>query len=103
MNFKLCRSEKSRKVPLQQQFITDQISDHAMNSGTVDLQTTQGLQKTAAEKARNQASEKARFFKFQPDGLKPSEILGQENVQVRNNNYFALAKIHHQIPLSRGG
>ncbi|GBN18599.1 hypothetical protein AVEN_236390-1 [Araneus ventricosus] len=74
MDFQLNRREKSRKVPLQeQQFITDQRSDLEMTIGTVDLKTTQHLQKTAGKKEKTKPSKKL-------DGLKPSEILGEENV-----------------------
>ncbi|GBO29134.1 hypothetical protein AVEN_4217-1 [Araneus ventricosus] len=80
-------------MPLQEQkFITDQRSERAMTTGTVDLQTTKQLQKTAAWKAKTQALEKAQVRKFQLEGLKPSEILGEENVKVYNSNDIAVDK-----------
>ncbi|GBL74940.1 hypothetical protein AVEN_243760-1 [Araneus ventricosus] len=63
-----------------------------MTIGTVDLQTTQQLQRTATRKAKSQALEKARFGKFQLDGLKPCEILREENVKVCNNNDIVVDK-----------
>ncbi|GBM01410.1 hypothetical protein AVEN_236229-1 [Araneus ventricosus] len=92
-DFKLCPSEKSRKVPLQEQpFITDERSDRAIIIGTVDLQITQQLQKIDTKKVKNQALEKTRFGKFWLDGLKPSEISREENVKVRKNNDVAIGK-----------
>ncbi|GBM36979.1 hypothetical protein AVEN_153925-1 [Araneus ventricosus] len=94
MDFKLCRSKKSRKGSLQEQkFITNLTYDRAMTIGTVDLQTIQQLQKTAARKAKNQTLEKALFGKFQLDGLKLSKILGEKNVKICNNNGVSVDKI----------
>ncbi|GBM41484.1 hypothetical protein AVEN_229114-1 [Araneus ventricosus] len=51
-----------------------------------------GRKEAAVRKAKSQASEKACFGKFQPDGLKQSEILGEENVKACNNNGIAIDK-----------
>ncbi|GBN08420.1 hypothetical protein AVEN_84244-1 [Araneus ventricosus] len=63
-----------------------------MTIDTVDLQTTQQLQKTAPKKAKNQAFENARVCKFHLAGLKPSKILGEGNFNVFNNNDVAVDK-----------
>ncbi|GBM43151.1 hypothetical protein AVEN_2277-1 [Araneus ventricosus] len=61
MDFKLCRSEKSHKGPLQEQQFKTERSDLEMTIGTVELQTIEQLQTITAKKAKNQALEKARF------------------------------------------
>ncbi|GBM06418.1 hypothetical protein AVEN_266368-1 [Araneus ventricosus] len=48
------------------------------------------FKKTAAREAKNQALEEERFGKFQLEGLKPSQILGEENVKVCDNNDVAV-------------
>ncbi|GBN89259.1 hypothetical protein AVEN_176873-1 [Araneus ventricosus] len=74
-----------------------------MTIDSVDLQTTQLLQKTAARKAKCEALEKLHSGKFYLDGLKTSEIIGEENVKVCNNNVIAIDKNTASFSLPKEG
>ncbi|KAG8197762.1 hypothetical protein JTE90_006805 [Oedothorax gibbosus] len=72
-DFELCHCEESRKVPIKEQpFITDQRSAREMAIGSVDLRTTQQLQKRASRKMRYLNLEEARIAKLQKSKLATS-------------------------------
>lgn len=103
-DFELCHCEKSRKVHIREQpFITDQRSARVMAIGSVDLRTTQQLQKRASRKMRDLNLEEARIAKLQKSELATStESLETSDEYVVVEEDAVVVDVDKDISLAEG-